>query len=571
MHKKTKKGKTYWYIRECSRVNSKPTITNQVYLGTPERILEMVQGSRSQVKQIQVQEFGSLWLANLIDRQIGLVEIIDELVPRAKNEKGPSVGEYFLYAAINRMIDPRSKLALPDWYETTAVQQVRPVQVRELGSERYWEKWNRVSREQLEEIARKLGQRVAELAGVQSHCFFFDTTNYYTFMASPTESDLAQRGKNKAGRHWLRQVGLALLVSRDADMPIFYREYEGNRHDSKVLARLMSELFSAMEQALGPDKDLTIVLDKGMNSADNFAAIDAHARAHFITTYSLHCAKEYLKVKDSQFEPVDTPKNRRLLSENHEQDLISAWRTTAEFWGKKRTVVLTYNPRTAAKQRYSFDEKLFDLQDDLFEMRKKLREALPQWRKPTDIRRRYEKACAQLHIPNDLYDLHFEQDDGGWKMTFRKNHYRIGQHIKGFGKNLLITDHVHWSTTRIVEASLDRYRVEQDFRQTKDFRLVSLEPIRHWTDSKIRCHILSCFVALAYARLIELRLEKAALKMTARTAIDKMRTLHSCLVWHTGTRKPGRILEQPTETQAAILAAFDHRINSEGVLQPISK
>jgi transposase len=568
MHKKTKKGKTYWYIRECSRVNSKPTITNQVY---PERILEMVQGSRSQVKQIQVQEFGSLWLANLIDRQIGLVEIIDELVPRAKNEKGPSVGEYFLYAAINRMIDPRSKLALPDWYETTAVQQVRPVQVRELGSERYWEKWNRVSREQLEEIARKLGQRVAELAGVQSHCFFFDTTNYYTFMASPTESDLAQRGKNKAGRHWLRQVGLALLVSRDADMPIFYREYEGNRHDSKVLARLMSELFSAMEQALGPDKDLTIVLDKGMNSADNFAAIDAHARAHFITTYSLHCAKEYLKVKDSQFEPVDTPKNRRLLSENHEQDLISAWRTTAEFWGKKRTVVLTYNPRTAAKQRYSFDEKLFDLQDDLFEMRKKLREALPQWRKPADIRRRYEKACAQLHIPNDLYDLHFEQDDGGWKMTFRKNHYRIGQHIKGFGKNLLITDHVHWSTTRIVEASLDRYRVEQDFRQTKDFRLVSLEPIRHWTDSKIRCHILSCFVALAYARLIELRLEKAALKMTARTAIDKMRTLHSCLVWHTGTRKPGRILEQPTETQAAILAAFDHRINSEGVLQPISK
>jgi transposase len=40
--------------------------------------------------------------------------------------------------------------------------------------------------------------------------------------------------------------------------------------------------------------------------------------------------------------------------------------------------------------------------------------------------------------------------------------------------------------------------VEEAFRQSKDEDLISLMPFRHWTDSKIRCHILTCIVALAY-------------------------------------------------------------------------
>ena len=55
-------------------------------------------------------------------------------------------------------------------------------------------------------------------------------------MAGQTDSDLAKRGKNKQGKDWLRQVGVALLVSRDGEIPLFYREYEGNRHDSKLFA-----------------------------------------------------------------------------------------------------------------------------------------------------------------------------------------------------------------------------------------------------------------------------------------------------------------------------------------------
>jgi transposase len=39
--------------------------------------------------------------------------------------------------------------------------------------------------------------------------------------------------------------------------------------------------------------------------------------------------------------------------------------------------------------------------------------------------------------------------------------------------------------------------------------MVSLMPLRHWTDSKIRCHILTCIVALAYLRILRIKLMEA--------------------------------------------------------------
>jgi len=76
-------------------------------------------------------------------------------------------------------------------------------------------------------------------------------------------------------------------------------------------------------------------------------------------------------------------------------------------------------------------------------------------------------------------------------MRFRKQYYRISKYFDKFGKNILITDNSDWETGQIVRASLDRYMVEKSFRNSKDDDLVGVMPLRHWTDSKIRCHILT--------------------------------------------------------------------------------
>jgi len=85
--------------------------------------------------------------------------------------------------------------------------------------------------------------------------------------------------------------------------------------------------------------------------------------------------------------------------------------------------------------------------------------------------------------------------------------------------------------------------------------------MRHWTDSKIRCHLFCCVVALAFLRLIKLHLKRAGVDMTATSAMPELHRLYSCLIWHKTLRKPKRIIEDPTEIQAQIFMAFEHEIH----------
>ncbi len=567
LHKKIKKGRPYYYVREIARVDGKPKVINQVYLGSPERILEMTQDGNRMPQKIQAQAFGALWLANLVEKEIDLAGLIDGIVAE-ENDNTPSVGEYFLYAVYNRMIQACSKRAMPGWYKPTAVQHIRPVQIDELNSQMFWLKWDQVGEQQLQQIAKGFLRRISKLEPSSSECFMFDTTNYYTFMATDPESELAQRGKSKEGRNWLRQIGVALLVSRDKRIPLYYREHEGNRHDSKVFLQTMEDMFKAMRDSVGEDAVLTIVFDKGMNSEDNIAAIDAREGVNFITTYSTHYADHLVHVDLDRFKTVDNRRNRKLAREGRKDDRLLAWRTQGEYWGRERTVVVTYNPLTATKQRYAFEKKLLRLQDTLFEFQSKVNSHAPHWRKQSIALKRYKDICSELHIPPDLYKVEFYSIGKRLRMNFRKNHYLIGRYIDRFGKNILITNITDWLTDKIVQASLDRWAVEDGFRLTKDESQVALSPIRHWTDSKIRCHIFTCIAALALLRIIELRLRKAGVNTTAKAAMRHMGSLHSCLLWLPGKRKAVRMLEEPDEAQADIMRAFGWEIVS-GVLQKI--
>ena len=565
IHKKMKKGRPYYYVRETARVNGKPKVVNQVYLGSPERIMEMAAGQQEPIKKLQVQEYGSLMVANLIEEEIGFAEIVNEVIGSSKDQKGPSVGEYFLYAILNRMIDARSKRALPEWYKTTAVQNIRPVKVDDLSSRHYWRAWENVSEQQIKIIAEKFFARIAEKNDVSSDCFLFDTTNYYTYMASTTESDLAQRGKNKAGKDWLRQIGLALLVSRNEQLPLYYTEYEGNRHDSKVFFEIRDNVIEAMRKRGGDCSDLTISFDKGMNAIDNMALLDSYRDIHFITTYSTAYSEDLVQVKRDKFDVVDNAKNQQLAEQGEDDDRLLALRTSGEYWGAERSVVVTYNPLTATKQRYGFEKKLLKLQDRLFEMQQLVHNASPQWKNKTQVLARYEEMCSTLHIPKDLYTVELYMKGNRLRMNFRKNHYRLKQYIARFGKNIIITSRTNWTTDEIVQASLDRYMVEQAFRQSKNDDLVNLMPLYHWTDSKIRCHILCCVVALTYLRLMEIKLQKAKVNLSANKAMDSLRTLHSCLVYHPKKRNPQRVIEEPSPSQAKILKAFGLKIVSGGL------
>ena len=136
-----------------------------------------------------------------------------------------------------------------------------------------------------------------------------------------------------------------------------------------------------------------------------------------------------------------------------------------------------------------------------------------------------------------------------------------------FGKNIIITDNTDWTTSDIIQANLDRWQVEDRFRLSKDDELVGVSPVRHWTDSKIRCHLFTCVVAMTYLRRMELQVAAAGIKRSAAEIMEDMRHLHYVLSVRKGARNPDRRLETPSKTQAEVLSAFGHLVDASGVLQ----
>ena len=111
-HIKRKKGRPYLYVREIARIHGTPKVISQTYIGAPERVRALATNETGEdeatEQTLRVEEFGALFAAHQMDQDIDLVGLIDAKVPREPREKGPTVGEYFLYAVLNRMVEMMS-------------------------------------------------------------------------------------------------------------------------------------------------------------------------------------------------------------------------------------------------------------------------------------------------------------------------------------------------------------------------------------------------------------------------------------------------------------------------------
>ena len=89
--RKTVRGHQYWYAVESKRVNGKPRIVWQRYLGKMDDIIaRCLQGPGAY--DVVVYEFGAVAAVLSIAERLGLEAIIDRHVPKGQQEEG--VGRY---------------------------------------------------------------------------------------------------------------------------------------------------------------------------------------------------------------------------------------------------------------------------------------------------------------------------------------------------------------------------------------------------------------------------------------------------------------------------------------------
>ena len=163
-----------------------------------------------------------------IVEKLSLIDIIDNEIP--KRNQGASFGQYIVLAALNRILDPCSKLKMPEWYQKTVLHRLWKFSPETFTSQMFWNHMDLIDEKNINNIQEAVTKKLIQDFGVDPSGLLYDTTNFFTYVATGNKRNtIAQRGKNKAKRNDLRQVGLALLVSKDFQIPLFHRVYQGDK------------------------------------------------------------------------------------------------------------------------------------------------------------------------------------------------------------------------------------------------------------------------------------------------------------------------------------------------------
>ena len=202
---KKQKGKVYYYLTESARVNGKPRIVSQRYLGSAEEIAERLSesgpGEPDRTQHLAFGDVAGVW--GVLER-LGVIDIIDEVVGSRRADAALSVGTYIALAALNRVVAPCSKLAFGDWWATTAGDRlVQRAPVAALDHRRFWDAMDAISDTQLIDIERRIVARMVEVFEVDVSGLVLDMTNFATYIDSGNDrAPIAQRGKAKQKRNF---------------------------------------------------------------------------------------------------------------------------------------------------------------------------------------------------------------------------------------------------------------------------------------------------------------------------------------------------------------------------------
>src|SRR6266498_3827920 len=526
-------GKTYWYLREMGRVDGKPKMISERYLGTAADIAAATEARETAMLPQRTRHlaFGDVAAAWGVLQDLGVAAIIDEVTGPRPAGLPLSAGTYLALAALNRLVDPCSKRGFAGWWKTTAADRFT-----------------------------KIPARIVDAFGLDCSSVALDMTNFATFIdTGNAKAPVAQRGKAKQKRSDLRLVGLGLVVTRDGGIPLTWRAYPGDRPDVTQFPAMIDQLRGQYEAITalagipsGGGTDMTVVFDAGQNSQDNFAHLAATVLRYVGSVPASDCP-----------DLTALPASMRATVDPARFGDLSAYDTRRVVYGTERRAILTHSPELHQSQARGFDGTT------LAKAGKKLDElaatlARGKTRRPRD------KVAAEITA---IISKPWIRRVVTWQLTgVQPRDLRLTWNIDQaarttleeelFGKHVLITSHDDWPVAEVIAGYRSQSEAEFSFRQMKDPHVVSFSPMHHWTEHSIRVHVFTCVLALQIAHLMRRQAERASLHLSVRELLGQLAGIGETVLTYpsTGGRpKARRMTTELTGDQQKLHETFDLR------------
>jgi transposase len=553
---KKKGNKLYYYVVESARVDGKPRIVHQAYLGTAEKLAEMVRDRSAPVPLAATTcEFGlpaALWAAA---QQTGVWDLLQSLWPTPRS--GPSPAHYLLLAAIHRICQPGPKTEVPDWYRSSILSTLWEFASERFTSQAFWDAFEQILPEGPEALGAAddpLEQAQLRLLGVwkqkqrvSRRLLAYDTTNFYTYIASTnTRNQLAQRGHNKQGRHNLRQVGLSYVLDGEHGLSLCHHVYPGNVADVEEFSTALTRITGMLDQNQIARETVTLVLDKGSAALANTVALE-EAGLGWISALPWNQAPAELRSRATEELPTCSSA----------QPGVRAAAEKTLVHGREYLCVVKYSASFAGEQLHSLTTSLSRVLQSLRRLAMELNKPKARW-KQEQIERKIRRWLSAPFLA-ELVRYQLEEQDGGWRLQFDFDSAALPQLLnQRLGRTVLLTNRMDWSAEQIVAGYGGQQSIERVFRGLKDGEWLGWDPMYHWTDRKIRIHAFYCMLGISLLQYVHQQAKAAWADLSVEQLLEELEQIKQFVLLYPpqGEKGPPRtayVLSQQTLAQQALV------------------
>ena len=335
-------------------------------------------------------------------------------------------------------------------------------------------------------LQQHLHERVTEQYGRETDLVYYDVTNYY--FEIDKQDELRRKGACKEHRSDpIVQMGLLL---DKAGLPIVYKLFPGNTHDSQTLMPMLTEV----KRKYGVARIITVA-DKGLCSGDNMAYNIALGDGYIYSKSIRGASEEFKKwVLDQDDYLQSAGGDYKLKSKDVPDAVINV---TVKQIGNKKV-----KKKVTAEQKWivSYSEKY------AVRAKRKRQEAIDKAiemiKNPGKYRRTFDYGAAgyieNLKIDKETGEISNIED------RLFLNTQKIEDEEKFDGYHAIVTSELDDDDEHIIEMYRGLWRIEESFKVTKS--VLGTRPIYVQTEEHINAHFLTCFISLLIARIVELRL-----------------------------------------------------------------
>lgn len=448
--------------------------------------------------------------------------IIDSLKSLVKDKTGLKISLEKLTAVTRTLVAHRlkarsdaSERSTHGWYK----QELFVAQKEELNLMDFYRSLD-VLIEHKDEIERDYYEHNRDLFTQGLDLVLFDTTSiyYWGWPGAADEKDLLQYGFSKDGKGNLKQVIVGVLMT-SAGEPVAHEVFPGNMADVKAFARIM-EVIKEKYQL----KRVILIADRGMVSEQNLISLE---QGKFEYIVGIRMRKLPKDLKKKLFQPVD-PKHPYQDMEvvKRRQDgsvkLYSQEFPVSKF--SKEEVKQYFTDKVIRNQLKSttFNE------GELIKQVKKRRLFVcvnPAVAQATKKKRKFFKKIIQNKINHTTTKEWIIKNGYKKYLKFEKglepklDTDKLEAEEMFDGKWVIMTNNQSISNIQAGIYYQTLQNIERGFRDLKS--LITVQPIFHWKEDRIRAHIFVCFLSLIVKWYICKTLDKDSQKV-GRRFIEQM-------------------------------------------------